>query len=85
MYFKFINGVNNMPTPALGDVIKSVKVSVVAHACGLTPKAIYKWIERGTLPRTEFTGETEYAKRIANASQGKFTELEILEISKTNR
>ena len=44
-----------------GEVIKSVRVSVVADVCGLTPKAIYKWLERGSLPRTEFTGETEYA------------------------
>jgi len=85
MYFKFINGVLNMHTPVLGDVIRSVKVSVVASACGLTPKAIYKWIDRGTLPRTDFTGETDYAVRIASASGGKFTASEILEISKSNR
>lgn len=73
-----------MQTPALGDVIKSVKVSVVARACGVTPKAIYKWIERGALPRTDFTGETDYAMRIAVASDGRFTASEILAISKSN-
>jgi len=71
-----------MQTPALGDVIKLVKVSVVANACGRTPKAIYKWIERGTLPRTDFTGETNYAELIAKASEGRFTATQILEISK---
>lgn len=74
-----------MQAPALGDVIKSVKVSVVANVCGLTPKAIYKWIDRGTLPRTDFTGETDYAARIASVSDGRFTASEILEISKSNR
>lgn len=46
-----------------GDVIKTVRVSVVAEVCGLTPKAVYKWLEKGGLPRTEFTDETDYAKK----------------------
>lgn len=47
------------------DVIKSVRVSVVAEVCGLTPKAVYKWLEKGGLPRTEFTDETDYAKNLS--------------------
>lgn len=66
----------------LGDVIKGVRVSVVADICGLTPKAVYKWIERGSLPRTEFTGETDYAGKIAKASGGKYSAAEIRRISK---
>lgn len=66
----------------LGDVIKGVRVSVVADICGLTPKAVYKWIERGALPRTEFTGETDYAVKIAKASGGKYSASEIRRISK---
>lgn len=66
-----------MQTTALEDVLKTVKVAVVARVCGLTPKAVYKWIERGSLPRTEFTGETDYAALIANASGGKYTATEI--------
>lgn len=65
-----------------GEVIKSVRVSVVADACGLTPKAIYKWLERGSLPRTEFTGETEYADKIAKASGGKYSAAQIRRICK---
>ncbi|MRT14970.1 Cro/Cl family transcriptional regulator [Enterobacteriaceae bacterium RIT711] len=65
-----------------GDVIKNVRVSVVANVCGLTPKAVYKWLERGTLPRTEFTGETDYAGKIAKASGGKYSAAEIRRISK---
>lgn len=71
-----------MNTTTLSDVLKSVRVSVVAEACGLTPKAIYKWIERGTLPRTEFTGETNYAERISRSSGGKYSAAEIRKISK---
>ena len=65
-----------------GDVIKSVRVSVVAEVCGLTPKAVYKWLERGSLPRTEFTGETEYAEKISRVSGGKYSAAQIRRIGK---
>jgi hypothetical protein len=37
----------------------------VALACGKTPRAIYKWLAADALPRTEYTGETNYANKIA--------------------
>jgi hypothetical protein len=40
-------------------------VPVVAMACGKSPRAIYKWLAADSLPRTEYTGETRYAERIA--------------------
>ena len=40
-------------------------VPVVALACGKSPRAIYKWLTADSLPRTEYTGETRYAERIA--------------------
>lgn len=65
-----------------GDVIKSVRVSVVAEVCGLTPKAVYKWLEKGGLPRTEFSDETDYARDISRASGGKFSRSLIRRIGK---
>ena len=40
-------------------------VPVVALACGKSPRAVYKWLAADCLPRTEYTGETHYAERIA--------------------
>lgn len=47
--------------------------SAVSVICNVTPQAVRKWVNRGRLPRTEYTGETEHAQRIAAASGGAFT------------
>ncbi|AVX90014.1 hypothetical protein PkP19E3_17635 [Pseudomonas koreensis] len=46
-------------------------VPVVALACGKSPRAIYKWLTADCLPRTEYTGETDYAKKIADLAAAK--------------
>lgn len=43
-------------------------VPVVAKACGVSPRAVYKWLAAGALPRTDFTGETQHAEKIADLS-----------------
>ncbi|SDS19995.1 hypothetical protein SAMN05216421_1085 [Halopseudomonas xinjiangensis] len=50
-----------------------------AQLCGISSRAIYKWISSGSLPRTEYTGETDYAQRLAAASEGAFTAEWLLE------
>ncbi|MAG64618.1 MAG: hypothetical protein CMK74_01905 [Pseudomonadales bacterium] len=44
-----------------------------AEVCGISQRAIYKWLASGSLPRTEYTGETRYAHQLAEASGGDFT------------
>ncbi|WP_312910979.1 hypothetical protein [Stutzerimonas nitrititolerans] len=48
-------------------------VIAVSTACEVSPRAVYKWIAAESLPRTEYTGETCHAKRIAElaAANGK--------------
>jgi hypothetical protein len=61
----------------MGPLKKSIDdaggVPVVALACGKSPRAVYKWLSAECLPRTEYTGETRYAERIAAlaAARGK--------------
>lgn len=54
-------------------------VSAVASAIDLTDRSVYKWIEKGAFPRSEYTGETDYATQIAILSK-KFTRELILQI-----
>ncbi|MDU7684750.1 MAG: helix-turn-helix domain-containing protein, partial [Klebsiella grimontii] len=54
-----------MAPNSLGEIIKKIRVPVVAEACGCSPRAIYKWIANGSLPRTDYTEETSYAEKIA--------------------
>ena len=52
------------------------KVGGVAKAsaiCGVSQRAIYKWLAAESLPRTEYSGETRYAHSLADASGGQFT------------
>lgn len=51
----------------------------VAKIVGLRGPSIYKWRESGRLPRTEWTGETDYASRIVEALDGRMTREQLLE------
>lgn len=59
---------------ALQEAInKAGGVTKAAKACGVSPRALYKWLSSGVLPRTEYTGETSYAEKLAAESDGSFT------------
>ncbi len=62
--------------------IKSVGVAEVAKACGISPRAVYKWLKKGSLPKTEFYGRTQYAMNIERLSQGQFDAEKLLEESR---
>ena len=50
----------------------------VASMLNLSPKAIYKWLEKDELPRTEYTEQTAYAKTIESKTNGGVKASEIL-------
>lgn len=56
-----------------------------ANICGVSVRAVYKWLAAGSLPRTEYTGETCHAEKLANASCGKFTAEWLLDSAKPGR
>jgi hypothetical protein len=50
----------------------------LANIVGLTPQAIQKWVANGCLPRTEWTGETNYAEQIVQSLDFRITKEELL-------
>lgn len=46
-------------------------VKSLAKVCAVSGQAVYKWIAKGRLPRTEYSGETNYAGLIAAACREK--------------
>lgn len=50
----------------LKDVIAKVGgISKAAAVCGVSVRAVYKWVAADALPRTEYTGETDYLGSLA--------------------
>ncbi|EAM9286250.1 DNA-binding protein [Salmonella enterica] len=66
----------------LDEPIKGIGIPEVAMACGVSERAVYKWLKNGFLPKTEFFGKTRYASKIEEISGGKFQAVDLLEISK---
>jgi hypothetical protein len=58
------------PILSLKTTVDGLGVPVTASICSVSPVAVYKWLKKGRLPRTEWTGETNYAAAIAEASKG---------------
>jgi hypothetical protein len=62
-----------MAHPELTKAIAEVGLQQIATNLGITYQAIRKWEAQGRLPRTEWTGETDYATRIAAMCPGTVT------------
>jgi len=57
------------------DILGPAKV---ARVCGVKGPSAIKWRTKGSLPRTEWTGETNYAGAIEEATQGLVKKAELL-------
>jgi|UPI0001F2CDC3 DNA-binding transcriptional regulator YdaS (Cro superfamily) len=40
----------------------------IGRVCGVSGKAVMKWVRKARLPRTDYTGETQYAELIEKAT-----------------
>lgn len=64
----------------MGPISRAIAIAglrAVAAACEVTYQAVRKWEAAGKLPRTEWTGETTYAAKIARATGWQVTEAEL--------
>ena len=61
------------------EAIQIVGLAKLARACGVTYPAIRKWEQAGRLPRTEWTGETNYSSVICRETEGKITREQLLQ------
>ena len=86
MYRKFSLGREAKPMSALkSSIAKAGGVANAAAACGVSQRAVYKWLTAESLPRTDYTGETNYAQRLADASGGQFTADWLLNEARPNK
>lgn len=75
--------VSSMTKDIISHAIETVGLCALAKACNVTPQAIYKWQAKGRLPRTDWTGETDYASRIEEATGGRITRTQLLDLKAT--
>ena len=63
----------------LASVVRKIGGQVkTGEACGVTAAVVGRWIKQQHLPRTDYTGETDYAGVLAEASGFLFSRDEIL-------
>lgn len=67
-----------MANTYLSRSIDLIGLNKLAQALGVTYQAIRKWEAQGFLPRTEWTGETSYAQRIEELTDGKVSKDQLL-------
>ena len=62
----------------LDRAIEAVGLSPLAQGLKVTYQAVRKWQKAGRLPRTEWTGETQYATTIESLTNRRVTRCELL-------
>ncbi|MBM2884071.1 helix-turn-helix domain-containing protein [Chromobacterium phragmitis] len=60
------------------QAIELVGLQPLAQSCGVTYQAVRKWEKRNRLPRTDWTGETNYAAAIEAVTEGAITKKALL-------
>lgn len=57
----------------------------LAKACGVTYQSVKRWEAKGRVPRTDWTGETDYASRIEEATKGVITRDQLLNLKRSDQ
>lgn len=68
----------------ISKAIEIVGICKLANACGVRYQSIYKWEAKGRVPRTDWTGETNYASRIEEATKGVITRDQLLNLKRND-
>jgi hypothetical protein len=58
--------------------IEIAGVMNIARVCGVRYQSVLDWEKRGRLPRTEWTGETNYSSEIEKITKGQITRKQLL-------
>ncbi|MEK8099126.1 helix-turn-helix domain-containing protein [Morganella morganii] len=64
------------------EPIKAIGVAEVAKACGVSERAVYKWIANGFLPKTSFFKKLTMRKKSKKSQTEKYQASELLKLSK---
>lgn len=67
----------------ISKAIDLVGLCKLAKACGVKHQSVYRWLKKGSLPRTDWTGETNYAARIEEATHGQITRAQLLDLNRS--
>lgn len=62
----------------ISKVIDLAGLLPTAQTCGISYQAIRKWEANESLPRTDFTGETNYAEKLSALVDNKVTRDQLL-------
>ena len=60
----------NETAPLFARIIRKLGVQRVATEAGVSRQAVHLWLNKGRLPRTEWTGETDHAGAISRLTGG---------------
>ena len=73
-----------MKANLISKAIDLTSLTKSAKACGVTYQSVKRWEAKGCLPRTDWTGETDYASRIEEATKGAVTRDQLLNLKRND-
>lgn len=73
----------SMEKNLITQAIELTGLTRLARACGVTYQSVKRWETRGRVPRTDWTGETDYASSIEEATGGRITRAQLLDLKAT--